>query len=139
MREECDASRTWTETAEEYKKKKEYFRQEPGDNMQDKYFVLYNKMKNLQETQCFAMQVRKPWGSVYKFIFKLLNYTGTILKSMVCLSELYSEFPLVELAKYMQHTKSMTDFSLSAFLGGLSLSSHLYCWRMDKPGESISD
>lgn len=78
MREECDASRTWTETEEEYKKKKEYFRQEPGDKMQDKYFVLYNKMKNLQETKCFAMQDSKPWGPVYKFILKLLNYTAAI-------------------------------------------------------------
>lgn len=78
MRGECDASRTWIETAEEYKKKKEYFRQESGDNMQDIYFVLYDKMKNLQETQCFAMQDSKPWGSVYKFILKMLNYTGAI-------------------------------------------------------------
>lgn len=50
-----------------------------------------------------------------QFTNLFLNYWITQLqsKSMVCLSELYYEFPLVELAKYMQHTKSMADFSLS--------------------------
>lgn len=50
------------------KRRKSISRQEPGDNLQDKYFVPYNKMKNLRETQCFAMQDAKPWGSVYKII-----------------------------------------------------------------------
>lgn len=81
--------------------------------MQDKYFVPYKKPKNLQEIQCYDLQDSRPGGSVYKFILKLLNYTSAIYKSMVCLSELYSGFPPVELAKYIQHTNGLTNFSLS--------------------------